>query len=67
MQSNQLQLMIHGKDISSLTPKISHPDITIINVNKVINNNYLFFDLQLADTIKAGDYEMRFIRTIQKY
>jgi glycosidase len=60
MQSNQLQLMIHGKDISSLTPKISHPDITIINVNKVINNNYLFLDLQLADTIKAGDYEIAF-------
>jgi hypothetical protein len=60
MQSNQLQLMIHGKDISSLTPKISHPDITIINVNKVINNNYLFLDLQLANTIEAGDYEIAF-------
>ena len=62
MQSNKLQLMIHGQDISALTPKITHPDITIVNVNKVTNGNYLFLDLQLADTIKAGEYEIAFYR-----
>jgi glycosidase len=60
MQSNELQLMIHGNKISELTPKFSHPDITIINVNKVDNSNYLFLDLKLANTLQAGDYEISF-------
>jgi glycosidase len=60
MQSNKLQLLIHGKDINELTPKIHHPDIRIMSVNKVVNSNYIFLDLQLADSLEAGDYEISF-------
>ena len=42
---NELQLMIHGENISQLNPKISYKGIKIQKVHKVDNPNYLFLDL----------------------
>ena len=44
---NELQLMVHGKDISQLNPKISYKGIKIKKVHKVDSPNYLFLDLLL--------------------
>lgn len=62
MQSNKLQLMVHGKNISELTPKISHADINILKINKVKSENYLFIDLQLGSNLKAGNYAIDFYK-----
>jgi neopullulanase len=62
MQSNKLQIMVHGKNISELTPKISHKSIHLEAVNKVANTNYLFIDLLLDDHLKPGSYAIDFYK-----
>ena len=42
-----LQLMVYGKDISELTPKINYKGIQINKVHRVDSPNYLFIDLLL--------------------
>ena len=44
---NELQLMIHGENISQLNPKVSYKGIKIQKVHKVDSPNYLFLDLLL--------------------
>ena len=66
MQSNKLQLMVHGKNISDLTPKISDESIRIVEVKKIVNKNYLFIDLQLSDNLKAGSYAIDFYKAKTK-
>ena len=66
MQSNKLQLMVHGENISDLTPKISHQSIQIEKVKTVTNKNYLFIDLQLSDNLKAGSYAIDFYQNNSK-
>lgn len=66
MQSNELQVMIHGKEIGDLTPKISHPDITLKKVHQVSSNNYLFLDVILSTSLKAGVYAIDFYKNQQK-
>ena len=45
--NKELQLMVYGKNISKLTPKISYKGIQITEVHKVDSPNYLFIDLLL--------------------
>ena len=45
--SKELQLMVHGDNISKLEPKITYKGIQIEKVHKVDNPNYLFIDLFL--------------------
>ena len=45
--NKKLQLMVYGKDISKLTPKIKYRGIQINKVHRVDSPNYLFIDLFL--------------------
>ena len=45
--NKKLQLMVYGKDISKLTPKINYKGIQINKVHQVDSPNYLFIDLLL--------------------
>ncbi|MGC4039071.1 MAG: glycoside hydrolase family 13 protein [Chitinophagaceae bacterium] len=62
MKSTSLQLMIHGKEIANQIPmyKLSAAGVriadgvTLKKVNRVENPDYLFLDLQIAGTAKAG-------------
>ena len=45
--NKKLQLMVYGKDISKLTPKINYKGIQINKVHRVDSPNYLFIDLLL--------------------
>ena len=45
--NKNLQLMVYGKDISKLTPKIKYRGIQINKVHRVDSPNYLFIDLFL--------------------
>ena len=42
MHDSQLQLLVHGEDISELAPSIHYPGVTLKGVVKVSNKNYLF-------------------------
>jgi len=45
--NKKLQLMVYGKDISKLTPKINYKGVQINKVHRVNSPNYLFIDLFL--------------------
>ncbi|MDO6445357.1 glycoside hydrolase family 13 protein [Colwellia sp. 1_MG-2023] len=60
MQSNSLQIMVHGKNISNLTPRIQHDSLRIDGIKKVENSNYLFIDLTLSENLKPGKYAIDF-------
>ena len=46
MKHPELQLMVHGKNIAQLTPSIVYPGVTITQVQRTDNPNYLFIDVQ---------------------
>ena len=60
MAENKLQLMVHGKNISDLEPKFSHPGIEINQVYRLSNPNYLFIDLFLSEVAMPGEFEIIF-------
>jgi len=60
MHNKNLQLMVHGKNISDLTPSFSNKNIHINKVTQGENPNYLFIDLQLSEQLKAGNYTLHF-------
>lgn len=66
MQSNKLQIMVHGKNISDLTPIISDESIRIVEVKNSENKNYLFIDLLLSENLQAGNYAIDFYKAKTK-
>lgn len=60
MQHPELQLMVHGENISALKPEIHYPGVTVVNTATTDNKNYLFINLRIADTTKAGKFAIVF-------
>jgi len=60
MHNKTLQLMVHGKNISELTPSITNAKLRITKVTKVESLNYLFIDLLVSDELTAGSYLIDF-------
>ena len=54
MQSSSLQLLVHGNDIATLEPGLDADGVTLENVKRTDNANYLFLDLDIAADAKAG-------------
>ena len=54
MKWNQVQLMLHGKDIAAGNISISYPGVTLKKIHKVENANYVFADISIAATAKPG-------------
>lgn len=60
MKKPTLQLLVHGKNIASFTPKINYKGVSIKKVNKVENPNYLFIDLLITPETQAGEVKIIF-------
>ncbi len=60
MQDKNLQLLVHGEDISELTASITYPGVTLKDIVKVSNKNYLFINLSIAPETIAGNLNIRF-------
>ena len=63
MKSNQLQLMIHSKNISEYDVRIDEPRIKLIKVNNTDNPNYLFIDLEIIEENDPFDFEILFFNS----
>ena len=54
MKSTNLQLMIHGENISKTDVSLAYPGVSLEAVTKVENPNYLFVDLKLSEDVLPG-------------
>ncbi|GAC1381297.1 MAG: glycoside hydrolase family 13 protein [Ginsengibacter sp.] len=54
MKNPALQLMIHGKSVSQNKLSITYPGVTVREVHKVENPNYIFVDLDISKSAKRG-------------
>ena len=60
MHHNELQLMVHGKNISSTRVALEYPGVKLKQVREVENPNYLFVDLIISDQAEPGTFDIRF-------
>lgn len=59
MKNSNVQILLHGDDISHLEPTTEAEGVIIEQVRRVTNPNYLFLDLNIAD-VKPGTIEFFF-------
>lgn len=60
MHNPKLQLLIHGTQIAAYEVRINYPGVKLLEVHKVENPNYLFADLEISATAKAGNMTIGF-------
>lgn len=60
LKNPNLQLLIHGENISDTEPSINYAGVSIKKINKADSKNYLFLDLMIAKTTKAGSFTINF-------
>ncbi|UCJ09665.1 glycoside hydrolase family 13 protein [Chitinophaga pendula] len=62
MKHRNLQLIVHGQRIADRTVSLEYPGVTLTEIHKVENPNYLFLDLHIAPEAQAGNFNIRFTR-----
>jgi glycosidase len=55
MKHSQVELMLHGRDLARLQPRISHPGVRMVGVQALENPNYLFVTVEIADDAEPGE------------
>lgn len=63
MNNPNLQLLVHGTEIGLTEPEINHKGISVVQVHKLENSNYLVIDLLIDKTVKSGDFIIKFKQT----
>jgi len=66
MKNPKLQLIVHGNNIAARAVKLSYPGVKLVKINKVENPNYLFLDLEISATAKAGTFNIAFTKAGEK-
>ena len=59
-KNTELQLLVNHPNISSATPTILYPGVSITKINKADSPNYLFIDLNIEQTVKTGTFNIIF-------
>ena len=70
MNSSDLELMVHGENISEYDVTIDDERVNLKHVRTAENNGYLFLDLEILNNSKAFDFEIIFSKegkTYEKY
>ncbi|MDY0255023.1 MAG: cyclomaltodextrinase N-terminal domain-containing protein, partial [Tenuifilaceae bacterium] len=60
MKHNEIQLLVHGKDIATSEVSFEYPGVRLISIERVKNPNYLFINLAIADDTKPGSFDINF-------
>jgi glycosidase len=60
MKSPHLQLLIHGEGISDLSPELDFPGVTLLEITRVQNPNYLFVNLYIRPEADPGSFDIQF-------
>jgi glycosidase len=67
MKNTELQIMVYGPNISKSKLTINYPGITIKEVAKTTNPNYLFVYISIAKATKPGMIPMQFVDGTEKF
>ena len=62
MKTNDLQILVYGKSINDLIPKISNSNIELTSFNKVQNENYLFLNISISENAQPDEVEIDFYK-----
>lgn len=60
METPNLQLLLHGENISAYNVTIQYPGVQLKKINKVENINYLFIDLSISKNTQPGTISIKF-------
>ena len=58
--NTQVQLLVKHPNISEATPSINYAGVSIEKVHKADSPNYLFLDLNISESTKAGQFNIHF-------
>ncbi|NOU47762.1 MAG: glycoside hydrolase family 13 protein [Bacteroidales bacterium] len=61
MKNPDLQLMVHGKDISLTKAVINYAGVELVSQISVQNPNYVFLNLKLKPEVKPGTFQIKFM------
>lgn len=59
-KNSELQLLVKHPNIGSYTPEISYSGVTLENFHQADSPNYLFLDLEISESAKAGKFNIVF-------
>lgn len=59
-KNSELQLLVEHPNIGSYTPEISYSGVTLENFHQADSPNYLFLDLEISESAKAGKFNIVF-------
>lgn len=60
MNNPDLQILVYHKNIGTTTPEIKHSGVTVREIHRVENPNYLFIDVTIDPNTPAGTFDMVF-------
>lgn len=66
MKQPLLQLIVHGNKIAERSVELAYPGVTLKQVHKVENPNYLFLDLEIGAAAAPGTFPIRFTKKGEK-
>lgn len=66
MKNPELQLIVHGQQIAEREVELTYPGISLQEVHKVENPNYLFLDLHIDPDAKPGAFDINFLKKGKK-
>ncbi|WP_299440703.1 glycoside hydrolase family 13 protein [uncultured Aquimarina sp.] len=67
MTNPDLQLLVHGKNISLFDVSLQYPGLQLKSVSKVENENYLFLNLSISKNAKPGFFSITFTNGKEKF
>src|SRR6187397_862742 len=67
MKNTELQIMVYGPNIGKSTLTINYPGISVKEIAKTTNPNYLFIYINIAKGTRPGNVPMVFTDARQKF
>ena len=61
MKHSRVELMVHGNGIGPLKPRLSQPGVSVVDVQRVANPNYLFVTLEIEGSASPGIFDIEFV------
>ena len=67
MKNSELQVLVYGPDIARSALHVSYPGITLKEVAKTTNPNYVFIYLTISRDARPGNVPLNFTEGTQKF